>query len=250
MTLSNGILAKSLVTGLILNLTLSCAFADEASDIAAIKDNLSKRKPAIAAKSVKLSPLPGLYEVYANNNIYYVDKSVKYVMVGGSIIEDATQKNLTIDRLKELTRIDFSKLPLTDAIEIKKGTGAYKFAIFSDPDCPFCKSVEQGLDELKATDYTAYVFLLPLKELHPDAVKKSENIWCAKDKSEAWLNFMVKSTEPEKATCENPIAKIEKLANELGVSGTPTIYLNDGNFTQDPKELLSAITGKKVTIVR
>jgi thiol:disulfide interchange protein DsbC len=250
MTFSKGILAKSLVTGLILNLTLSSAFADEASDIAAIKDNLSKRKPAISAKSVKLSPLPGLYEVYANNNIYYVDKLVKYVMVGGSIIEDATQKNLTIERLKDLTRIDFNKLPFQDAIEIKKGTGAYKFAIFSDPDCPFCKSVELGLDELKATDYTAYVFLLPLKELHPDAVKKSENIWCAKDKSEAWLNLMVKGTEPEKATCENPIGKIEKLANELGVSGTPTIYLNDGNFTQDPKELLSAITGKKVTIVR
>jgi thiol:disulfide interchange protein DsbC len=250
MTFSKGILAKSLVTGLILNLTLSSAFADEASDIAAIKDNLSKRKPAISAKSVKLSPLPGLYEVYANNNIYYVDKLVKYVMVGGSIIEDATQKNLTIERLKDLTRIDFNKLPFQDAIEIKKGTGAYKFAIFSDPDCPFCKSVEQGLDELKATDYTAYVFLLPLKELHPDAVKKSENIWCAKDKSETWLNLMVKGTEPEKATCDTPIAKIEKLANELGVSGTPTIYLNDGNFTQDPKELLSAITGKKVTIVR
>jgi thiol:disulfide interchange protein DsbC len=250
MTFSKRILAISLVTGLILNLTLSSAFADEASDIAAIKDNLSKRKPAISAKSVKLSPLPGLYEVYANNNIYYVDKLVKYVMVGGSIIEDATQKNLTVERLKDLTRIDFNKLPFQDAIEIKKGTGAYKFAIFSDPDCPFCKSVELGLDELKATDYTAYVFLLPLKELHPDAVKKSENIWCAKDKSEAWLNLMVKGTEPEKATCENPIGKIEKLANELGVSGTPTIYLNDGNFTQDPKELLSAITGKKVTIVR
>lgn len=241
------VLTTVLAAGLLLNETVH---ADETSDIAAIKSNLDKRKPAIIAKSIKLSPLPGVYEVFANNNIFYVDKTVSYVMVGGSIIEDASKKNLTIERLKELTRINFDTLPFKNAIEIKKGTGAYKFAIFSDPDCPFCKSLEQGLEETQMTNYTAYVFLLPLKELHPDAVKKSENIWCAKDKSEAWLNLMVKGTEPEKTSCDNPIAKNEKLANELGVSGTPTIYLSDGSFTQDPKELLSAITGKKVTIVR
>lgn len=250
MTLSKTIIANALIAGLLFNASIYHAFADEASDIAAIKDNLGKRKPALVAKSIKLSPLPGLYEVFVNNNIFYVDKTVSYIMVGGSIIEDANKKNVTAERLKELTRIDFNKLPFKDAIEIKKGTGAYKFAIFSDPECPFCKSVEQGLDEINTTDYTAYVFLLPLKELHPNAAKISENIWCAKDKSEAWLNLMVKGKEPESATCENPISKNEKLANELGVSGTPSIYLNDGTFTQDPKELLGAITGKKVTIVR
>jgi thiol:disulfide interchange protein DsbC len=250
MTLSKTTIAKALVAVLLFNASISNVLADEASDIAAIKDNFGKRKPALIAKSIKLSPLPGLYEVFVNNNIFYVDKSVKYVLVGGSIIEDSLQKNLTTERLKELTRIDFNKLPLKDAIEIKKGTGAYKFAVFSDPECPFCKSLEQGLEETQMTNYTAYVFLLPLKELHPNAVKLSENIWCAKDKSEAWENLMVKGTVPESATCENPIAKNEKLANELGVSGTPSIYLNDGTFTQDPKELLGAITGKKVTIVR
>jgi len=247
MIFSKTLLPTALAAGLLFNATVH---ADDASDIAAIKSNLDKRTPAIIAQSIKISPLPGLYEVFANNNIFYVDKTVSYIMVGGSIIEDASKKNLTIERLKELTRIKFDNLPFKNAIEIKKGTGAYKFAVFSDPDCPFCKSLEQGLEETQMTNYTAYVFLLPLKEIHPGAVKKSENIWCAKDKSEAWLNLMVKGAEPEKATCENPITKNEKLANELGVTGTPTIYLNDGTFTQDPKELLGAITGKKVTIVR
>ena len=56
---------------------------------------------------------------------------------------------------------------------------------------------------------------------------------------------MVKNTAPEKATCDNPLAANEKLAENLGVGGTPTIYLNNGQLTQDPQELLAAIKAKK-----
>jgi thiol:disulfide interchange protein DsbC len=228
--------------------------ADEASDIANIKNNLQKRTPPFNVKSVKQSPIVGVYEVFANGNMYYMDKDVAYVFFGGSLYEDATKKNLTVERKKELTSIKFDSLPFKDAIEIKKGTGAYKFAVFSDPDCPFCKTLEQGLEKdiegIKITDYTAYIFLFPLKELHPDAVAKAENIWCAKDKKEAWQNWMIKDIAPEKASCENPILRNEQLATDFGVSGTPTIYLNDGSQTQDLKELVSSIIGKKINIIK
>jgi thiol:disulfide interchange protein DsbC len=226
------------------------AIADETSDIATISANLKKRTPPFNVKSIAQSPIPGLYEVLANGNIYYMDKNVSYVIVGGYLYEDATKKNLTLEHKIELTKIKFDSLPLKNAIEIKKGTGEYKFAIFSDPDCPFCKSLEKGLDQDKVNNYTAYVFLFPLKELHPNAREKAETIWCAKDKKEAWLNWMVKDTLPNKTQCENPIESNMKLADELGVSGTPTIYLSDGTQTQDPKELFTAITGLKVTIVK
>lgn len=224
---------------------ISLAHADTAKEIADIKNNLEKRNPPIQTKSIQPSPIAGLYEVFSNGNIFYVDKDVRHVIVGGAVIEDSTKKNLTGERLKELTSIKFDSLPFKDAIEVKKGNGSYKFAVFSDPDCPFCKRLEQGLDKTGMTDYTAYIFLLPIKELHPDAVAKSESIWCAKDKKEAWTSWMVKDTTPEKVTCNNPIASNEKLAEQLGVSGTPTIYLEDGSQTQDPKVLISAISAKK-----
>lgn len=245
MNFSRKILASLLSAGLLLGSNSLVAHAGETEDIKAIKSNLEKRTPPLLAKSIKLSPLTGIYEVYANGNIFYVDKTVSYVMLNGSLIDDATKRNLTADRLQELTTIKFDSLPLKNAIEIKKGNGAYKFAVFSDPDCPFCKTLEQGLDKMGISDYTAYVFLFPLKELHPDAVVKSESIWCAKDKSEAWLNWMVKGTALAKANCENPILANEKLADELGVAGTPTIYLNTGKQTQAPQELVAAMKDKK-----
>ena len=126
-------------------------------------------------------------------------------------------------------------------LKLKKALALINLLFFSDPDCPFCKTLEQGLDKLALTDYTAYVFLFPLKELHPDATAKAESIWCAKDKSQAWTNLMVKGDAPQKATCANPLAENEKLADKLGVAGTPTIYLNDGKQTQSPQDLVKAI---------
>jgi thiol:disulfide interchange protein DsbC len=242
MTFSIKIFTSLLSAGLIFG---SAAHAGEAEDISSIKQNLEKRTPPLKAKSIKLSPLTGLYEVYANGNIFYVDKNVSYVMVGGSLLDDASKRNLTAERLKELTSIKFDSLPLKNAIEIKKGNGAYKFAVFSDPDCPFCKTLEQGLEKMGLTDYTAYVFLFPLNELHPDAAAKAESVWCANDKSEAWLNLMVKGTAPTQAKCENPMMANEKLADDLGVVGTPTIYLADGKQTQSPQELVAAIKEKR-----
>jgi thiol:disulfide interchange protein DsbC len=227
--------------GLVLASANSPAHAGAVEDIASIKSQLEIRTPPLKAKSIKPSPIPGLYEVFSQGNLFYTDKNFSYVIVNGSIIETANKKNLTEESFNQLTKIKFNDLPLNNAIEIKKGSGTYKFAVFSDPDCPFCKTLEGGLAKTGVSDYTAYIFLYPLKDLHPDAVAKSESIWCAKDKAEAWSNYMLKGTEPEKATCENPIAAINKLADEIAVPGTPTIYLNDGQFTQNPQDLVNAI---------
>jgi thiol:disulfide interchange protein DsbC len=217
------------------------AQAGAQEDIATIQSTLESRTPPIKARSVKPSPIAGLYEVFVQGNLIYTDKTFSYVIVNGAMMDTSSKKNLTEESLNQLTTIKFSELPLQNAIEIKKGSGAYQFAVFSDPDCPYCKSLESGLAKAGISNYTAYIFLYPLKTLHPDAAAKSESIWCAKDKAEAWTNFMVKGTAPEKANCDNPLAANEKLADKIGVSGTPSIYLKNGHQTQNPQELVAAI---------
>jgi thiol:disulfide interchange protein DsbC len=219
----------------------SLAHAGAIEDMAAIKSKLESETPPVKAKSIKPSPIAGLYEIFVQGNLIYTDKNFSHVIVNGTLIETASKKNLTEENLNQLTMIKFNELPLQNAIEVKKGSGAYKYAVFSDPDCPFCKTLETGLVKTGVSDYTAYIFLYPLRDLHPDAAAKSESIWCAKDKADAWNNFMVKGVAPEKAICDNPLAKNEALAEKIGVSGTPTIYLNNGQQTQKPQELVEAI---------
>lgn len=218
------------------------SFADADAD--AIKAQFEKAYPAMKIKSVLPSPIPGLYEAFINGNILYIDKSGKYVLAGATLVEDTTKRNLTAERMKELTAIKFDTLPFKDAIEIKKGNGAYRFAVFTDPDCPYCKSLEQGLKKMGITDYTAYIFLMPLEELHPEAKEKAESIWCAKDRSAAWQAWITEGKLPEKLTCETPINATMKLASDLNVVATPTIYLETG-FQSSPQELVAAIKQNK-----
>jgi thiol:disulfide interchange protein DsbC len=52
---------------------------------------------------------------------------------------------------------------------------------------------------------------------------------------------MVKGDNPTKLKCENPLIANLKLANELGIIGTPTIYLNNGEQSQNIQELFKEI---------
>lgn len=211
------------------------------ADTDAIKTTIEQRHPGVSVKNVQPTPISGLYEVFAGGQIIYASKNAEYVLVGATLFEDASKRNLTSSRMQELTKIDFNSLPLQDAIEIKKGNGKYKFAVFSDPDCPYCKSLETGLEKLGMTDYTAYVFLFPLEEIHKDARWKAEAVWCAKDRKTAWHDWMVNSKPLEKASCDNPLERNLKLGDKIGVQGTPSIYLSNGIQTSSPQELVEAM---------
>jgi thiol:disulfide interchange protein DsbC len=101
-------------------------------------------------------------------------------------------------------------------------------AVFSDPDCPFCKRLEQN-ELSNITDVTIYTFLMPLEQLHPDAANKAKAIWCAPDRSKAWQDWALNNQLPKKtANCEAPIEKVANLAKRLGVTSTPTIFFADG----------------------
>jgi len=208
------------------------AFADEAS----VKKLLDERIPELPVQQVKKAPMPGWYEVFSGNKIFYVDERADFVLVG-SVIDTKTKQNLTEDRIRDLMRVKFDALPFEDAIKIVKGDGSRKVAVFEDPDCPFCKQVEANLAQL--TNYTLYVFLYPIEQLHADAVNKSKKVWCAKDRSKAWLDLMLKNQVPQnKGDCANPVARNIDLAAQLRISGTPAVIFEDGRLVPGaiPKE--------------
>jgi thiol:disulfide interchange protein DsbC len=95
--------------------------------------------------------------------------------------------------------MDFKDLPLKDAFTIVRGNGKRKMALFSDPNCGFCKRFERDL--LKINNVTVHVFLYPI--LGPDSIEKSRHIWCAKDKEKAYLDWMLNNVTPTAASCDD-----------------------------------------------
>jgi thiol:disulfide interchange protein DsbC len=215
---------KNLLVGVMMLMAASLAHSDEAS----LRKEFQQAFPKIKIESVTKTPYNGLYEVYAGGQIIYTDENFDFFIVEGRLIDVKNKRDITSERVEELSRIDFSILPLEQAIKVVKGNGSRKMAVFSDPDCPYCQQLEQkGLASI--TDVTIYTFLFPIERLHPDAPEKSKAIWCAPDRSKAWTNWMLKSYLPQAgASCNAPLDKIANLAQKLGVNSTPTLFFTDG----------------------
>ncbi|KAF1014314.1 MAG: DsbC family protein [Burkholderia sp.] len=199
------------------------AQADQATD--KLKSTLQARLGEVTVKSIEKSPIVGLYEVNIGSQIVYSDVTGDYMLLG-DLVDTKAHKNLTEMRMAEINKVDFSSLPFNNAIKYVKGSGARKIAVFSDPNCLYCKRFESTLQSID--NITVYTFLYPV--LTSDSMVKSKAVWCASDRVKSWENWMV-GRQPPKGTGNCDTSALEKnlaLGRKLNVTGTPTIILNDG----------------------
>ena len=196
---------------------------------ASLKARLEKVYAAQDLKvlSVNETPIKGIYEVVVSGKqIIYTDAKGDYMLVG-DLINVNTRQSLTEERAADLNKIDFASLPLDKAIKEVRGNGKLKVAVFSDPDCPYCKRLEHEFE--KMTDITIYTFMMPIPSLHPDAARKAEILWCQPNPTQAWTDWMRKGKLPSgKANCENPVAETTSLGEQFGFNGTPTVVFPNG----------------------
>ena len=189
-----------------------------------IRKGFAERFPGIEIAEVNSTPFPGLFEVQIGMDLLYTDVNVDYILQG-SLVDAKTRRDLTAQRLEQLSQISFDALPLELAVKQVKGNGARKMAIFEDPNCGYCKRLHQTLKEVDNT--TVYTFLFPI--LSPDSEIKARNIWCAKDQAATWRAWMLDGKTPPDANCATPVDTVLALGKKLMVQGTPAIIFADGS---------------------
>ncbi len=195
--------------------------ADEADIKKAMEAKLGAK-----VESVTKSGYLGLYEVYSEGNVLYTDEKMTAFIAGGQLIDGKTMKNVTEERMRKLTAIKFSELPLDRAIKQVRGDGKRLLATFEDPNCGYCKRLARDL--LKLDNVTIYTFLYPI--LSEDSLRKSKQIWCSADRAKAWNDWMVEGRAPTaKDDCDTAaITRNQEYGRRLGISGTPTMFFADG----------------------
>lgn len=209
-------------------LALAAAFVPAAlADEAAIRKAIAERLPEFPKiDEVTRAPVPGLFEVRIGTDVFYSDATGTF-LIQGSVIDLRSRENLTEARIARLTAIDFKTLPLKDAIVWKQGNGERKLVVFADPNCGYCKKLERDLQAVK--DVTVYTFLYPI--LGPDSTEKSKAIWCAKDKTGSWRDWMLKgslTSEPSASCDPNALQRNLALGRRYRINGTPALVFEDG----------------------
>lgn len=209
--------------GLAISMAASVFAADEPAE--ALAARLKEMYPATHVDRVQRSEIPALFEIVMGKNAAYTDTTGRY-FVFGHLFDMKEQRDLTADRVEKAARIAFGELPLADAIKTVRGKGERVLAVFSDPDCPYCRRLEAEL--VKLDNVTLYTFPYPLEGLHAEAKDKSIAVWCSANRSQAWAELMKSGKAPASRTCDHPIERNIQLGQRLGIQGTPTLLSADG----------------------
>ena len=193
------------------------------ANVDTVKSNLSKQHPKLSIENIQATDMKGIYSGSMDGQVVYLAEDAQHILVG-SMYRLSDQKNLTQDLVLKQNSIDWKKLPLQDAVKSVRGNGKRQIAIFSDPNCPYCKQLEVELNKLK--DVTIYTFILPLKS---QSIAPSKQVYCESHPAQAWEDLIEKEILPQsKKSCANPIERNKKLAQSLGVNGTPAIIFSNG----------------------
>ncbi|NWF54805.1 MAG: DsbC family protein [Syntrophaceae bacterium] len=184
--------------------------------------------------NIQMSPIKGLWEVSLDDRgkkgLLYVDFSHKYVLPG-PIIEVKTGSNKTLEKMgqmQEKKRVDFARIPLPSPLVLGSPEASKRIAVFTDPDCPFCGKLHAELEKVvrERKDVSFHILLFPLA-MHKDAYWKSKSILCRRS-----LEML------EEAFDQKPVPRVDcdtqeieaniRLAQSLGITGTPTLVAPDG----------------------
>jgi len=202
------------------------------ADIESIRSHAASVLNNPQVDAVRTTPIAGLFEVQSGRNIFYSDADGSHFVIGAHIIDAVAKKDLTRARQEELNRVEWSVLPLDKAVISGDKNGKLKLAIFTDPECPYCRKFEKELSQIKGVKI--YNFLFPLS-FHKDAKRWSTAIWCSKDRHKMMTDVMINNADPAAGRCDTPIDEIVALGEKLGITGTPTLISGDGRLSPGGK---------------
>jgi thiol:disulfide interchange protein DsbC len=148
------------------------------------------------------------------------------------MVDLASKQNLTEKKVQSLSFVDWNKLPIKIAIIKIIGNGERKIAVFTDPDCPFCKRLDSDTIA-KQKNLTVYYFLFPLA-MHANAETDSKRIICAENPDKTYEDWMINDKKlPVQDKCQR-VANLQQMkqvgSQLIGIEATPTIILPNGQI--------------------
>lgn len=228
--------------------SFSCA--SNAESLIEIEKKIRKNMEGIQIDQLKPTPIPGLYEMLAGNEVAYITADANH-MLQGVLYNVPERKNLTDGTLKKMRTKALGKIK-DSALVIYPATGVEKVrvTVFTDPTCPYCVSLHRNLKNYNDAGITIKYALYPRASGRTLLDRQISDILCSVDKKEATNKlFSQPSMDSTGSTCENAnqLATIKNVARQAGLEGTPFLVFDSGeaqNGVIQPHEIIAKFAEK------
>lgn len=208
------------------------AAASEEESMAAMRQAIGEQLPDIQITSLAKTPIEGIYELISSGQIYYVSEGARFVF-DGELIDLESRVNLTTERLGSIhigliNAMEESEMLVYEPENSSAGDGEYRaITVFTDTSCGYCRKLHNELDTLLGAGIKVRYLLFPRAGIGSPAHKNLESVWCAEDPQDA-MTVAKNGGSVDSRTCANPIESHMALAEQVGLRGTPLIYLDTG----------------------
>ncbi len=206
----------------------SQASADEAESEGIIKQRLGEILPDIDVDSVAPSPLEGLYEVVIGQRLVYVTGDGKF-LIQGNLIDLEQQKNLTEPRISAIKAAVVQGLDEEQMVIFGPKDAKHSVTVFTDIDCGYCRKLHSEMASYSEKGIRIRYLFFPRAGVNSGSYTKAVSVWCADDRQEA-MTLAKQGKAIEQRDCPNPVKHDLELGAEMGVTGTPSIVLDNGTM--------------------
>ena len=195
-------------------------------------DNLKKMMPGVKISVPQETPVKDLYLVKIGGRYAYITADGEHALIGNLVdIKNGinlTEKIQARDNMPLVKSFPQKDLIIFPAIGKEKGS----ITVFSDTSCPYCKKLHKEVPALQQAGISVRYIPFPRGLQKGGGYKQMKSVWCADDRLSAMdiANGVSKGKLESKECAVDDVLKAGyALGNELGVRGTPTIFLSDGS---------------------
>lgn len=203
--------------------------ADSTEVPAEERERLAGMFDSIAPEHIKASPIDGWYMIQKGSVVAYISKDGRYLLQG-DLIDLDSKVNLSEASRTDGRRELMSQVSNDEVILFSPENVKYSVSIFTDVDCTYCRRLHNQIQQYMANGIEVRYLLYPRGGPASASWNTSEAVWCAKDRGEA-LTAAKLDREFESSSCDASIVQDHYiLGQEVGLSGTPAIVLEDGEL--------------------
>jgi len=191
-----------------------------------ISATLHKRFPDLEISTIRAAGIPGWYEVMLGAEVVYVTGDGRYLFQG-DLLDLDQHRNLTEEQ-RTRTRVALLKgIPANDMIVFAPTKTQHSIYVFTDVDCPYCRRLHKDVPKLNAMGIAVKYLAFPRAGIDSQTYHEMEAVWCAKDRNKA-LTDAKNGMKIQVAKCDDPVKRQFLIGQDMGIRGTPAIYLEDG----------------------
>lgn len=216
-----------------------------AEDLNVLKKKLEERFGDLKVRELKPTAVAGVYEMVFGTRIAYVTADGRY-MITGNLVDLESRRNLTTERRTELVKLALETVGDSKMIVFAGKKSSRTVTVFTDVDCPYCAKLHLEVPALTKAGVKVRYLLFPRAGKNSDSYKRTVSVWCAKDRNKA-IGIAKAGGTVDAKTCPNPVDDHMALGEDIGVTGTPTLILDDGRIIPGyvPAPELLAMLGLK-----